>query len=69
MSLIDSLAAAGVTPRKTPAAEFFRTHPGLLDEVKQAAGRYSYPQIQRLLVDEYDWQLDVETLRRFAEQK
>ena len=69
MGLIDRLAASGAQPRKTSAADFFRTHPGLLDEVKEAASRFSYLQINRLLTDEYGWQLDIETLRRYVGQK
>ena len=69
MGLIDQLAASGCQPRKTTAVEFFRTHPDLLDEVRQASSKFSYRQIHRLLVDEYGWQLSPETLRRFVEHK
>jgi len=68
MALIDRLAAT-CEPRKTTAEEFFRTHDGLLDEVRLASRTYGMTQIHRLLVDEYGWQLDVETLRRYVGQK
>ena len=69
MGLTEQLSAAGCQPRKTSAVDFFEQHPGLFEEVREAAAQFSYRQIHRLLADGYGWQLDLETLRRFMERK
>jgi hypothetical protein len=70
MTVTDRLTAQGCQPRKTTCEEFFRTHAGLLDEVRAAyAAGYTWPQIVKDLGQEYGWRISATSLRIFAGDK
>jgi len=65
VGLIEQLAASG-RPRKPTCAEFFTEHPGLEDEVREAAALgYTWPAITKALEAEYGWRISPTALRQY----
>jgi len=64
MALVDSLHAAGQTPRPPSVRQFLAAHPGLEAEIRQAAAAgFSWPQITKALERDYGWRISETSLR------